>query len=264
MPFRIDHAGLTDVGHQRTHNEDAMLIDPDYGLYVICDGMGGHASGAVASQLAIATIREVIHVGQPPSPPGEEPLVTAIKYSNQSVYSQSLADPECHGMGTTVIGIRQEDDIFHVCHVGDSRIYLLRGGELHQVTRDHSLINLYADNPELAGKLGPAHSNIIVRAVGLRDNVEVDHRRMALEHGDVFLLCCDGLTDMVEDWMIREMITSGDDLATTAVNLVRAANANGGVDNITVILLRAVEEPGDPSFDNSNPGYGGSNPPSFG
>jgi protein phosphatase len=242
MPFRLENSGLTDVGVQRTHNEDSMFLDPETGVYVICDGMGGHASGAVASQLAIATIREVIRIGDPPTPPDGEPMVTAILQANAAVYSQSLADPECRGMGTTVVAVRQEDDILHVCHVGDSRIYLLRGDTFSQVTRDHSLINLYADNPELAGKLGPAHSNIIVRAVGLRDHVEVDHRRVALEHGDVFVLCCDGLTDMVEDWMIKEMLTSGDDLDTCTQNLVRAANANGGVDNITVILLRAVEQ----------------------
>jgi serine/threonine protein phosphatase PrpC len=241
MAFRIESAGLTDPGQQRTHNEDAMLVDPVLGLYVICDGMGGHASGSVASQLAVATIHETLRTGHPAPLPEEEPLVRAILTANQTVYAQSLADPQCRGMGTTVVAIRQEDDILHICHVGDSRIYLLRGHELVQVTRDHSLINLYADNPELAGKLGPAHSNIIVRAVGLRDQVEVDHRRMAAENGDTFLLCCDGLTDMVEDWMIREMMTSGDDLQTVATNLVRAANANGGTDNITVVLARLVE-----------------------
>jgi protein phosphatase len=217
---------------------------PEHGVFVICDGMGGHASGAVASQLAVATMYEVVRTGEPPTPPGAEPLVTAIMAANNAVYNKSLADPECRGMGTTVVAIRQEDDILHVCHVGDSRIYLLRNMELTQITRDHSLINLYADNPELAGKLGPAHSNIIVRAVGLRDYVEVEHRRVALEPGDVYMLCCDGLTDMVEDWMIREMITSGEDIHTIAINLIRAANANGGADNITVILVRAIEEPG--------------------
>jgi protein phosphatase len=243
MPFRLEHAGATDTGVQRTQNEDSILLLPELGVFAICDGMGGHASGAVASQLAVATIAEVMRTGNPPTPEGEEPLVIAILTANQTVYQQSLADPNCHGMGTTVVAVRLEDDLLHLCHIGDSRIYLLRGNELNQVTRDHSLINLYADNPELVGKLGPAHSNIIVRALGLHEHVEVEHRRISLENGDLFLLCSDGLIDMVDDWMVREMITSGDDLETTVANLIRAANANGGSDNVSVELVRAVEVP---------------------
>jgi serine/threonine protein phosphatase PrpC len=241
MPFQIESVGITDVGVQRSHNEDTLLVEPSTGLYVVCDGMGGHASGAVASQLAVATIAEAIRTGNPPSMPGVDPLVTAILTSNATVYGQSLSDPQCHGMGTTVVAIRQQNDIVHVCHVGDSRIYMLRGAELHQITRDHSLINLYEDNPELVGKLGPAHSNIIVRAIGLREHVEVDHRMVSLENGDMFLLCSDGLVDMVDDWMLREMMTSGDDLVTIAQNMIRAANVNGGSDNISVLILRAHE-----------------------
>ena len=242
MAFILESAGLTDPGLQRTQNEDAMLLDPDYGAYVICDGMGGHASGAVASHIAVTRIDEALRTGHPPTAPGGEPLVTAILAANEAVYLRSLANPECRGMGTTAVGVRQEDDILHLCHVGDSRIYLVRGTELAQITRDHSLRNLYADKPELAGTLGPADKNVIVRAVGLREHVEVEHRRWAMEPGDLYLLCCDGLTDMVEDWIIREMMTSGDELETIAQNLVRAANANGGNDNITVILLRAIEQ----------------------
>lgn len=243
MPVRLESVGFTDVGAQRSHNEDAILLDPERGLYVICDGMGGHASGAVASQVAVTTIAEVIRSGQPAPPEGEERLVTAILAANTAVYNRSLGDLACHGMGTTVVAARHEGDLLHLCHVGDSRMYLLRGDQMYQLTRDHSLINLYADNPELAGKLGPAHSNIIVRAVGLREYVEVDHQRVQLEAGDLYLMCCDGLTDMVEDWMLREILTSGDDLAVMGQNLVRAANAQGGADNISVILLRASAAP---------------------
>jgi serine/threonine protein phosphatase PrpC len=237
MPFRLEHAGITDVGVQRTHNEDAILIDPEVGSYVICDGMGGHASGAVASQLAIATIAATLRAT--PRGGAVEPLVAAILAANQAVFARSRSDPQCHGMGTTVVGLRFDHDRVHVCHVGDSRIYLLRAGELTHLTRDHSLINLYADNPELVGKLGPAHSNIIVRAVGLHDQVEVDHRVVGIEDGDTYLLCSDGLIDMADDWMVREMLTSGDDLQTMTENLVRAANTHGGADNISVILVKA-------------------------
>jgi protein phosphatase len=240
MPIRVASAGFTDVGAQRTHNEDAILLDPERGLYVICDGMGGHASGAVASQTAVGAIADAIRTGQPPVPAGEEPLINAILFANAQVFARGMVDPECRGMGTTVVGVRQEGDALHLCHVGDSRCYLLRGGVLVQVTRDHSLINLYADNPELAGKLGPAHSNIIVRAVGLHEYVEVDHQAIAMVPGDLFLLCCDGLTDMVPDEHIRQILLSAThDLALAGVHLVSAANAAGGADNISVILLRA-------------------------
>jgi protein phosphatase len=248
MRFRLEHAGLTDVGQQRTHNEDSILLEPELRSFVICDGMGGHASGAVASQVAVATISEVLRTGKPPPPPREEqparsePLVHAILCANAAVFARSQSDPQCHGMGTTVVGLRFEDDRVHVCHIGDSRIYLLREGTLQQLTRDHSLINLYADHPEMMGKLGPAHSNIIVRAVGLHPEVEVEHSIVEIEPGDVYLLCSDGLIDMAEDWMVREMLTSGDDLPTTAENLVRAANAHGGADNISVIVVRASAE----------------------
>jgi serine/threonine protein phosphatase PrpC len=236
MPFRISQAGATDVGLQRSHNEDAILIDAERGVFGICDGMGGHASGAVASQLAIATIAEVLARGPAND---QELLVGAILAANQVVYERSAADPECHGMGTTVVGIRFDGDRLHVCHVGDSRIYLLRGGQLFQITRDHSLINLYADHPDLVGKLGPAHSNIIVRAIGLREIVEVEHSVLPLEDGDLFLLCSDGLVDMAEDWMVREILTTGESLEDTVATLIRAANNHGGADNVSVILARA-------------------------
>src|SRR5215831_13277488 len=237
MPFRLQHAGATDVGLQRNQNEDALLLEPERGAFVICDGMGGHASGAVASQLAVAAVSEVLH-GETDSTE-EELLVRAILAANQAVFSRAQSDPECHGMGTTVVGARFDGDKVHVCHIGDSRIYLLRAGELLQITRDHSLIILYADHPEMVGKLGPAHSNIIVRAVGLHEYVEVEHKVVDVEDGDVYLLCSDGLVDMAEDWMVLEMLTAGESLEDTAATLIRAANTHGGADNISVILVRA-------------------------
>jgi protein phosphatase len=148
-------------------------------------------------------------------------------------------------MGTTVVAVRQEGDSLHVCHVGDSRIYRLnsQNGELVQITRDHSLINLYQDNPELAVHFGPPNDNVIVRAVGLREDVEVDHQLVTLQPGDVYLLCCDGLTDMVDDWILREvMVDAGtSDLEEACDALIRAALNNGGVDNTTAILLRVSD-----------------------
>jgi protein phosphatase len=247
LRFQLRSVGKTDVGRQRETNEDAVLSDERLGVFVVCDGMGGHASGQIASDLAVKTLAHVLRTGEPPSTPGEEPLVAALRAANAAVFRRGQSDPACHGMGTTAVGIRVEHDVMHVCHCGDSRLYLLRGGQLAQLTRDHSLANLYEDKPELRERMGPATSNVIVRAIGLDEHVEIDHRTFALEDGDLYLLCCDGLTDLVADWMIREIMTSGEPLDTIGENLVRAANANGGTDNITVILVavhvEAVVEP---------------------
>ena len=241
--MRIESAGKTDVGLVREKNEDSMLIDPAVGLFVVCDGMGGHVGGQVASQLAVATMSEVIHAAAPPPPDVPDALVSSIKAANGAVFAKAKADPSLHNMGTTVVAIRAEGDLLHLCHVGDSRIYRLRQGAFEQVTRDHSLINLYEENPELAARFGPPNSNVIVRAVGLRDQVDVDHRVIAMEPGDMYLLCCDGLTDMVDDWMLKEMLADAVNgtLDEACEALVRAALTNGGVDNTTVILLRIHE-----------------------
>jgi protein phosphatase len=244
MPIALESAGKTDVGLVREKNEDSMLLEPAYGLYVVCDGMGGHVGGQVASQLAVSTISEVVRTkNPPPGPQDEDLLVTSIKCANSSVFAKARAEPALHNMGTTVVALRGDGNFMHVCHVGDSRIYRLRQGNFEQITRDHSLVNLYEENPELAIRFGPPNSNVIVRAVGLRETVEVDHRKISLEGGDIFLLCCDGLTDMVDDWMLKEILLDGADgsLDECCDTMVRAALSNGGVDNTTVVLVRVSE-----------------------
>lgn len=249
--FALRAVGKTDVGAQRTQNEDAMYFDDFLGVYVVCDGMGGHASGQVASDVAIRTIIHALKTGAPTPAPGQDAMVTAMQAANAAVFRRAQQDPACHGMGTTAVGLRVEEGVFHICHCGDSRAYLLRGGQLHPITRDHSLRNLYQDRPDLVGTLGPATSNVIIRAVGLDAHVEIEHNTITIEHGDLYLLCCDGLTDLVDDWMIREIVTSGESMEVMADNLVRAANNNGGTDNITVILVTAYA---DPAW-HANPGY---------
>ena len=240
--FGLRAVGRTDVGIQRTKNEDAFYLDDALGLYLVCDGMGGHASGQVASDLAVRTIVHAIKTGDPAAVPGQEPLVTSMLAANTAVFQRAQLDPQCRGMGTTAVGMRADEDLLHICHCGDSRVYLLRHGQFNQLTRDHSLANLYQERPDLAGQLGPATSNVIIRAIGLDAMVEIDHRTVAMEHGDVYLLCCDGLTDLVDDWMIREIMTSGDPMDAIADNLVRSANANGGTDNITVVVVSVFDE----------------------
>jgi serine/threonine protein phosphatase PrpC len=229
--------GRTDPGLQRTTNEDAMLIEDQLRLYLVCDGMGGHASGQVASELAVFTVAQALKSAAQPAAGEAHPLIAALKAANRAVFERSQADPACHNMGTTAVAVQIDQDAMHVCHCGDSRLYLLRRGVLTQLTRDHSLLNLYKDKPELEGQMGPAASNVIVRAIGLDDTVEIDHQVVTMEDGDLYLLCCDGLTDLVEDWMIREIMTSGEPLEVMSENLVRAANMNGGSDNITVLLI---------------------------
>ena len=240
--FALRSVGRTDVGMQRSQNEDAFCCDDALGLYLVCDGMGGHASGQVASELAVRTVVHALKTGDPPHLPGQEPLRAAMEAANAAVFQRAQIDAQCRGMGTTAVGMRVEEDLLHICHCGDSRVYLLRHGQLSQLTRDHSLANLYQERPELAGQLGPATSNVIIRAIGLDSVVEIDHRTVAIEDGDVYLLCCDGLTDLVDDWMIREIMTSGDSMEAVADNLVRSANANGGTDNITVVVVSVFDE----------------------
>jgi serine/threonine protein phosphatase PrpC len=253
--FTLRGVGRTDVGVQRTQNEDAMYFDDFLGVYVVCDGMGGHASGQVASDLAIRTMVHALKTGEPLPAPGQDPMAAAMRAANAAVFQRAQMDQACHGMGTTAVGLRAEDNAFHICHCGDSRAYLLRQGQFHQLTRDHSLRNLYEDRPDLVGQLGPATSNVIIRAIGLDAAVEIEHNQIAIEHGDLYLLCCDGLSDLVDDWMIREIVTSGESLEAMADNLIRAANNNGGTDNITVVLVQAFAETAWSPAAGYHPGY---------
>ena len=246
MSFRIESAGRSDVGLVRDKNEDSFVVDPDLGIYVVCDGMGGHVGGQVASQTAVAKITEVIREREQISIDlvDPDPLAAAIRLANWAVYTKARQDKTLHNMGTTVVGVREDGDILHLCHVGDSRIYRLREGRFEQLTMDHSLANLVAMAPELASQFPQASEHVIVRAVGLRDNVEVDHRAVALDEEDMYLLCSDGLTDMVDDWILKELLEDGrrygvDECADA---MIRAALGNGGVDNVTAIVLRVGAE----------------------
>jgi protein phosphatase len=247
MAFRLECTGSSHVGLVREKNEDAFLLMPDIGAYVVCDGMGGHVGGQVASQTAVQTIAETLKSG---AGAGShlDPLAAAILAANRAVYRRARTDPALHNMGTTVVGVRLDVDLLHLCHVGDSRIYRLRQGRFDQVTRDHSLVNLYAENPVLAAKFGPANENVIVRAVGLREEVDVDHRTMAMEANDMFLLCSDGLTDMVDDWILKEILEDaqhdGCTLEDCVDAMIRAALGNGGVDNVTAVVLHVIESTG--------------------
>ena len=240
MGFAIESSGKTDVGLVRERNEDSMGIEPKLGLYIVCDGMGGHVGGQVASQLSVSAVVEAMQSDDTRLDEAPDHLVTAIRRANSAVFSKARAEPELYNMGTTIVAVRQDKGNLHLCHVGDSRIYRLRNGKLEQLTRDHSLVNLYLDSPLFASRFGPPNSNVIVRAVGLSEKVEVDHASVPMEAADLYLLCSDGLTDMLEDSAIQDVMLRGTtgSLDECCDLLVEKALANGGVDNVTAVLLR--------------------------
>jgi protein phosphatase len=232
--------GQTDRGRHRTTNEDSFLVDPKLHLFAICDGMGGHAAGEVASQLAIETIarahRTATFDGEPDKtrPRRGDQLVRAILMANRAVYDKSREDPRYHGMGTTAVAARfsPNKQRVYIAHVGDSRCYRMRAGKLRQITKDHTLGSLGVQGPS-AGKL--------VRAVGTELKVDVDLLTDAPEAGDYYMLCSDGLSRMVSNDAIEKILSDEKDLDAAVAKLIAAANEAGGRDNITVILVRVDE-----------------------
>ena len=244
----LHSAGLTDPGRRRRHNEDAFVCEPP--LFAIADGMGGAQAGELASRLAAAAVGR----SEASDLTGGDRVVALIEAANRSVYERAAGDQSVSGMGTTMTAALVEADQVWIGHVGDSRAYLLRDGGLQQVTEDHSLV------AELvrSGRLTPdeagdhPHRSVITRALGTDPDVAVDVMPVPTQPGDVFVLCSDGLTTMVDDDTILELLAQHrDDLDTAAHALVARANDAGGEDNITVVLFevagsaRAIEETGE-------------------
>jgi serine/threonine protein phosphatase PrpC len=246
-------AGQTDVGMKRNHNEDTFSILEEENLFLVCDGMGGHASGEVASQMAVQTIRNFFRETR------EDPeltwpykmdrsrryeenrLITAIKLANLRIHEASKRESKYHGMGTTIVAFYSIEEGAYLAHVGDSRIYRLREGQLVQVTEDHSLLNDYIKMKKLTADeiANFPHKNVIVRALGMKESVKVDTFLEQPHPGDIFLLCTDGLSGEVPDPQIREiMLRHGKNLQPMSQELIDTAKKNGGADNITVILVR--------------------------
>ncbi|MFN2301980.1 MAG: Stp1/IreP family PP2C-type Ser/Thr phosphatase, partial [Gammaproteobacteria bacterium] len=243
----LRYAGLTDPGRVRDHNEDAIVFDEQLGLVVVADGMGGYNAGEVASGIAIKSIVEVVREGldnarHAPEDPetgliaGTLLLRDAIRRANHIIFHASQTQPQCAGMGTTVVACLFHEDRVSVAHVGDSRLYRLRSGQFEQVTTDHSLLaELVARGfytPEEARQ--SLNKNLVTRALGIEKMVEVALAEEPVLGGDTFLLCSDGLSDMVEDSDIGLTISNfGANLQAAAEQLVQRANDNGGRDNIS-------------------------------
>ena len=238
-----DHASaLTDTGRRRPHNEDTFVYKPP--LFAVADGVGGAQAGEIASRLAAAALEERL-----PGAFGEETLAELLQTANDRIYRHSLDDPSAAGMGTVVTALLVDEDAGNIAigHVGDSRAYRLRDGIFEQLTPDHSLVGELVRSGRLSTEEAEnhPHRSVITRAVGTEPSVDVETLTVAAAPGDLYLICSDGLTDIVRDEQIAELISAADhDLDAAAEALVAAANRAGGIDNITVVLFEIVE--GDP------------------
>jgi serine/threonine protein phosphatase PrpC len=249
---RVRFSGDTNVGMKRDHNEDAFYLPVNERLAIVADGMGGHASGEVASRMAIDAIvgyfrdteteQELTWPFKVDRGHGHDinRLACAIKLANQQIFEEAERKSDCHGMGTTVVSALFLDDVLIVGHVGDSRLYRIRDGGIEQLTEDHSLLNDYVRMKRLSESeiASFPHKNVIVRALGMKSSIEVD---LLTEHprlGDLYVLCSDGLSGMVSDADIAALATEEGDLDKLCDRLIASANANGGIDNITVVCAR--------------------------
>ncbi len=247
----IKAAGQTDVGQRRDHNEDSFLVDEALGLFIVADGMGGHAGGGTASRLAVDTIRDSVKEAREREPglfgaptgvdesPLPDVLREAVEAACTRIFETAQGSPELAGMGTTVTAALVDARTAFIAHVGDSRCYLLREGRIYQVSEDHSLVNEQLK----AGAISEdeaRHSrfrNIITRSVGFEQQVQVDLMGVELEAEDVLLICCDGLSNLVDDAEILRVVEETP-LEETPPALIELANERGGDDNITVVVIR--------------------------
>jgi len=239
----------SDVGMKRSHNEDSYLIARDVQLFAVADGMGGYSAGEVASDLAVRTIdgyvhERVAHLEADDDDGVRAVLVGAVKQANAAIRQQGTADPRCRGMGTTTTTLLFSADRAFVAHVGDSRCYRVRAGRIEQLSRDHSLVEQQVQSGLITRAQAKASpwKNIITRALGVEDDVEVDVDRLDLRDGDVFVVCSDGLSGVVDDDEIARIVADGF-LHRVPDTLIDLANARGGPDNITVVVCCALEGP---------------------
>jgi protein phosphatase len=257
--MRAIAAGLSDVGLQREHNEDSFVVLKEYDLFVVADGMGGHRAGDVASKLATETISEFFkstanddvtwpfHFDTNLSEE-ENRLLTGIRVANRQIFERSTRSREYHGMGTTVVGamFSPSKKRMYIGHVGDSRCYRVRNGQIQLLTRDHSLINDYLlAMPDLTEEQrSELPKNVITRALGMQDQVVVDLQHDDPRDGDVYILCSDGLSGMIPDDEIQKIVTTAANIGDACKRLIEKANEHGGEDNITAVLVK-IEELGE-------------------
>lgn len=247
---KIDAFGLTDVGQVRDHNEDSIDWDVERGMFILADGMGGHNAGEIASALAIESIKHALYDVLTPEIMDSEivdyndALYEAITYANTEIYEQAQENTEYAGMGTTLVMSLIHNGVARIANVGDSRMYVNNGDTLTQLTTDHSLVQEMVDNGYLTEEeaYSAVSRNLITRALGISEEVEVDLIEHEIQSGDIFLLCSDGLSDLVIDEEISAILTDNQgSLQDAAKQLIAAANEKGGKDNISVILMTIRE-----------------------
>ncbi len=255
LKSRLRSVGLTDTGKVREHNEDSIAMDADIGLFVLADGMGGYNAGEVASGIAVKTIMNLVREayaiqdlsGTDKATGLSRPAVIlrdAIARANKIIHHTAKSQEQCEGMGTTIVAGLFHDNRVIIAHVGDSRMYRLRGDRFEQVTMDHSLLQELVDRgfytPEEAQRV--TNKNYVTRALGVEASADIEIHEEPVHRGDFLVLCSDGLSDMVEDEDIHLTIsTFGVNLDTVSKQLVQLANDNGGRDNISVMLIQVLD-----------------------
>lgn len=239
--MRIRSCAISDVGKKRQKNEDSYLINDAHKLFVVADGMGGHAGGEYASRIAITTIEETFGQENPESN-AEKLIEGSIQDAGQKIVAKAEEDRALRGMGTTVIALHLGDKKAVLGHVGDSRAYLFRDGVLEQLTEDHSLVNEQVKSGLISEEEAKTHQfkNIITRSLGVTPEVEVDLISKKLKTGDSFLLCSDGLSNLVEMAEMEKELRDKESVLA-AKSMVDLANKRGGDDNITIVVVEVVE-----------------------
>lgn len=252
---KITITGLTDTGIVRDHNEDTIGNNPELGLAILADGMGGHKGGEVASALAVDTILtslsrslQNINAGDIDENTGYSlgsvAVEQAIKEANNTIFQSASRNEQYEGMGTTIVVLLFYDNRFTVAHVGDSRLYRLRDGQLELLTRDHTLLQELVDRGFYTKEEAreSMKKNLVTRAVGVSTTVEIDITEDTASVNDIYLLCSDGLNDMIEDSLIEDIINNyKTDLKKIAAELIKQANQHGGKDNVSALLAQPVK-----------------------
>jgi PPM family protein phosphatase len=252
---KLAHVECTDVGKVRDHNEDTIGAQPDIGLWVLADGMGGYNAGEVASGIAVKTILDMVTEACKREKRADIESSTgymrqtivlrdAIHRANKVINQTAQSQPQCEGMGTTLVASLFYDNRVSIAHVGDSRMYRLRGNRFEQITMDHSLLQELVDRGFYSQEEAQrsTNRNYVTRALGVEANVEVEVQEIEVQKGDYFLMCSDGLPDMVEDEDIHLTIsTFANDVRTVGEQLIKLTNDNGGRDNVSVILVRVAD-----------------------
>jgi len=230
----------THVGMRRKANEDRYGLAPDLGLYLVADGMGGHKAGQVASQMAAEAAIRAIDALDGASVSLAEKLRHSVAAANREIFNAAQAQPELAGMGTTLVSILVSEERVALAHVGDSRAYLVRGDRIRGLTDDHSVVGELLRRHEISEEAarGHPHRHVLTRALGVRPQTEPDLAEMTPQEGDIFVLCSDGLTSVVRDEEIAQFVLRETDLQSACEKLVAEANARGGPDNVTVLLIR--------------------------